>query len=97
MKTLRLKVILLISIMATVFLFFDSVAAFQRSLLVIESVPTGSRVLINGEFYGQTPMRVQLFPAEYRVRLVKEGYAPYRTQISVPPNRRLQIFANLEH
>lgn len=97
MKSLRFKIILLISIMATVFLFFHSAAAYQRSDLVIESAPSGARVLINGEFYGHTPMRARLFPAEYRVRLEKEGYAPYRTRISVPPNRRLQISANLEH
>jgi PEGA domain-containing protein len=97
MKSFRLKVILLISIMASVFLFFDSTAASQGGQLVVDSAPAGARVLINGEFYGHTPMRVRLYPEEYRLRLEKEGYNPYRTRIRIPKRKRLKIFANLEH
>jgi len=97
MKTLRLKVILLISMMASVFLFFDSTAAYQRGQLVVDSAPSGARVLLNGEFYGHTPLRVRLHAEEYRLRLEKEGYSPYRTRIRIPQSQRLKIFANLEH
>lgn len=97
MKSFRLNVILLISIMASVFLFFDSTAASQGGQLVVDSAPAGARVLINGEFYGHTPMRVRLYPEEYRLRLEKEGYNPYRTRIRIPKRKRVKIFATLEH
>jgi len=97
MKSFRLNVILLISIMASVFLFFDSTGASQGGQLVIDSAPAGARVLINGEFYGHTPMRVRLYPEEYRLRLEKEGYNPYRTRIRIPKRKRVKIFATLEH
>ena len=97
MKSFRLKVILLISMLASIFLFFDSTAASQGGQLVVDSAPAGARVLINGEFYGHTPMRVRLYPEEYRLRLEKEGYNPYRTRIRIPKRKRLKIFANLEH
>jgi hypothetical protein len=97
MKSLKLKVILLISMIASVFFFFDSTAASQRGQLVVDSAPAGARVLINGEFYGNTPMRVRLYAEEYRLRLEKEGYNPYRTRIRIPQGKRLKVFANLEH
>ena len=97
MKSLRLKVILLISMMASVFLFFDSSAASQYGQLVVDSAPSGARVLINGEFYGHTPIKVRLYPEEYRLRLEKEGYNPYRTRIHIPKRKRVKIFADLEH
>ena len=97
MKSLRLKVILLISMMASVFLFFDSTAASQHGQLVIDSAPAGARVLINGEFYGHTPIKVRLYPEEYRLLLEKEGYNPYRTRIHIPKRKRVKIFADLEH
>ena len=97
MKSLRLKVILLISMMVSVFLFFDSIAASQRGQLVVDSAPSGARVLINGEFYGHTPIKVRLYPEEYRLRLEKEGYNPYRTRIHIPQRKRVKIFAQMEH
>jgi hypothetical protein len=44
------------------------------ALLVVEVLPEGSTVFINGEEMGQTPLEAELAPGHYVVRVEHEGY-----------------------
>ncbi|MBB6480381.1 PEGA domain-containing protein [Spirochaeta isovalerica] len=44
--------------------------------LRINSNPAGSRVFINGEYKGETPVSLDLFNTNYEFRIEKEGYSP---------------------
>jgi len=44
--------------------------------LQINSNPEGSRVFINGDYKGETPLSLDLFNNQYDFRIEKEGHAP---------------------
>ena len=55
-----------------------------NTFLMIKSDPTGAKVYINGEYKGATPYsEANLTPGEYSLRVVKDGYLEYSTEIEV--------------
>ncbi len=52
-------------------------------LLVINSKPKGASVFINGKLTTATDDTLNLPPGEYRVRISKDGYLPWRKKIDV--------------
>ncbi|MCX7625948.1 MAG: DUF4384 domain-containing protein [Candidatus Sumerlaeaceae bacterium] len=69
------------------------VARYGR--LEIDSQPGNARIYIDGEYYGRTPHIVDRIEVGYHsLRLEKNGYEPYQTNIYVRPNdtRRVDVF-----
>ncbi len=52
-------------------------------LLVTNSTPNGAQVFLNGHLTTATDNTINLFPGEYQVRIVKEGYFPWEKKIKV--------------
>ncbi|HCZ06996.1 MAG TPA: hypothetical protein DHV12_07705 [Thermotogae bacterium] len=63
--------------------------------LEIYSNPLGAKVFLNGKYYGDTPLTVQINEGEYELVLIKEGYRAYVTQIEVDANIRQVVSVNL--
>lgn len=55
-----------------------------RSSLAIHTTPSGATVLLNGTPRGSTPLTIDpIDPGEYRLRLVKRGFAPSEEVLGV--------------
>jgi hypothetical protein len=64
----------------------DEAAVPTEGELLVESVPDGAQVTVNGIGWGRTPLTIKYVPiGEKRVRLTKDGY--------VSTERRVQISA----
>ncbi|MGC8840197.1 MAG: DUF4384 domain-containing protein [Candidatus Sumerlaeaceae bacterium] len=69
------------------------VARYGR--IEIDSTPDNARVYIDGEYYGRTPHIIDRLEVGYHsLRLEKNGYEPYQTNIYVRPNdtRHIDVF-----
>jgi hypothetical protein len=69
------------------------VARYGR--LEIESFPSEARIYIDGEYYGRTPQLIDRLEVGYHsIRIEKNGYEPYATNIYLRGNqtRHLDIF-----
>lgn len=55
----------------------------ERGLLVANSTPQGSRVLVDGRFLTATDDTVSLDPGEYDIEIVKEGYSPWKKRLKI--------------
>lgn len=53
----------------------------ETGLLVANSVPTGARILINGELRAATDDTISLDPGEYDIEISKDGYSPWRKRL----------------
>jgi len=61
----------------------------------VDTVPDQARIYLDGEYYGRTPQVIDRIEMGYhRLRIEKEGYQPYDTNIYVQPNvtKHLDIF-----
>jgi len=61
----------------------------------LDSSPDNARIYIDGQYYGRTPQIVDRLEVGYhRIRLEKNGYEPYDTNIYVRPNdmRHIDVF-----
>ncbi len=55
-----------------------------NTLLTIDSKPDGAKIYINDKDMGVTPYKiVNIKPGKYKVKIVKDGYLPFSTQITV--------------
>jgi hypothetical protein len=52
-------------------------------LLVVKSKPDGAQVNINGELKTATNSTINLSPGHYSVRLVKEGFQPWKKEVDI--------------
>ena len=53
------------------------------SHLFIDTEPQGAQVFLDGELRGQSPLQLDLPPGRVRVRIVKEGYAPWSRTLTL--------------
>ncbi len=55
-----------------------------NTMLNIDSKPSGSKIYINGKDMGITPYKAQnLKPGKYSIKIEKDGYLPFSTQIII--------------
>lgn len=67
-----------------------------RGALVLNSIPSGADVVINGRVMGQTPIVLENQPAGSRgLVLRREGYAPWSASIRVVADQRTTVRATL--
>lgn len=55
----------------------------KTGVLIVVSVPARARLYIDDVYYGLTPLRIDLAPGIYPVRLEMEGYKPFNEKVSV--------------
>jgi hypothetical protein len=67
----------------------------EKGKLLIDSTPAGAAVYLNGTLMGTTPLNLTLAPGKYSVRITKEGYMEYSTQVYIPRNGTIEIKAKL--
>ena len=55
----------------------------KRSILHVQSAPTGARLLINGEYKGTTPLKLPLPYGKYEVGLQYKNYYSWEAQVNL--------------
>ncbi len=70
----------------------------QRGILVVNSRPEGAAVYLNGEYRGNTPLRLEdLEPQAYDLRLTKTNFADWQGEVKVEANKAVKVEATLGH
>jgi|GEM_PF-1528134 len=65
--------------------------------LSVESVPSGSEVVVDGKSLGLAPVKLDTFPSgEHRLTVSREGYEVYRENIQIVLNQMSHIKAELK-
>src|SRR5439155_7108984 len=74
----------------------ESGPALPASWLFVESDPAGATVYVDGQFTGQTPLRVTtLATGDHRVRLVKDGYLENGRVVTIGKDRAQNVQVKL--
>ncbi len=68
----------------------------ENGELLIDSTPEGAAVYINGTLMGLTPLNITLTRGKYSIRITKEGYMGYSTEVYLPRNGSIEINARLQ-
>ncbi len=63
--------------------------------LSISSSPSGARVLVDGQFIGETPVVYSTSAGERRIRVELDEYARFQANVDLEPGAELSINANL--
>jgi hypothetical protein len=64
--------------------------------LIVESLPPGASVTVNGQPRGTTPLNMaELPPGEYRVTMSMKGYRDFATTVRVVAGERARAAARL--
>lgn len=80
-----------------VFDFGETTLELVDSTLNIESVPQGVTVLINGNYAGETPVKLDVLPnTEHAINLFKTGYVSQTDTVTVAKNSQQSLSYNLQ-
>jgi len=72
------------------------VAEPGKTTISVECNVAGARVLVDGREIGWTPLiDLPLSPGEHQVRVVREGYDPYRKRVRLERGRSLTLYVDL--
>ena len=70
---------------------FPAVAAVAKGTLLLNSIPARAKVYVDDVYYGLTPLRIELVPGVYPVRLELEGYQSIAEKVSVRSEDRTEL------
>ncbi len=65
----------------------DQVNNNQLGGLVVNSLPSGASVLLDGQLRGQTPLAISAELGKHQVRVELSGYQPYETEVNLVPRQ----------
>ena len=66
------------------------------AMLIIESDPSNSSVLLNGSYIGTTPLSLNLSAGRYEVKITKESYLNYTKLVELKPGETEHLAIKLE-
>jgi formylglycine-generating enzyme required for sulfatase activity len=59
--------------------------------ITVSSVPLDANVLIDGKFFGNTPLHIQLSPGSYLLEISSDLFKPWKHRLNVKPNEPQEI------
>ncbi len=72
------------------------VAGAVSGTIEVQSSTAGAIVSVDGRELGRAPQRIELRAGPHQVRVEKEGFAPYATEVHVVPGHSVRLSARLE-
>ncbi|MBM4043143.1 MAG: PEGA domain-containing protein, partial [Planctomycetes bacterium] len=70
----------------------------ERGTLAVNSKPDGASVHLDGEYRGNTPLKLEdLEPQTYSLRVSKTNFADWQQEVTVKPRETVTVEANLGH
>jgi hypothetical protein len=73
----------------------EAIAAGLGALWVL-SHPAGARVIVDGQYLGNTPLMTNVPPGDKTVKLELPGHKPWSSSVHVNAGRRVRVAASLE-
>lgn len=70
--------------------------AWTSGTLQLETSVPGALVAIDGEAAGAAPLKRELGPGAHRVRVTKDGFAPWEREVQIVPGHGARVVARLE-
>jgi len=62
----------------------------------LNSTPSGAKIYLDGKYQDITPQSLSnLEPGTYQLRLTKSGYQDWQQEVTVSPDKTIEIFVNL--
>jgi hypothetical protein len=62
----------------------------------LTSTPSGAKIYLDDKYQGITPQTLSnLEPGTYQLRLTKSGYQDWQQEVTVSPDKTIEIFVNL--
>ncbi len=74
----------------------ESLEKQQKGTLVVESIPSGAEIWIDGKEYGQTPKTFPADPGNYEVQLRKSSYEIYKEMVYITSETTTTVNASWE-
>jgi len=69
----------------------------SNASLLINVLPAGSDVLLNGTASGVTPLNLSLQPGRYKLRITRSSHIPYETNVVLRAGQRVTIEYHLHY
>jgi hypothetical protein len=69
----------------------------ETATLVVDSVPTGSDITVDGKYAGSTPSTLRLPPGDHVVRIEKTGFKPWQRTVSFNAGSNVSISPTLDN
>jgi hypothetical protein len=64
--------------------------------IVVNSVPDGAEVYVDGSFVGDAPAALKLAPGKHTIRVTSKGYKDWSRELSVLPSSDVKLTATLD-
>ncbi len=93
---MKIKILLITFIFILIAFIFFASFYLLRSTISISSNQSGANVYINGRFVGTTPYKRKAFKGKYDVRISKDGFEEYSTNVDLKGSKSETFSANLE-
>ncbi|MCD4741003.1 MAG: PEGA domain-containing protein, partial [Desulfobacteraceae bacterium] len=61
----------------------------------ISSSPKGAKIVVDGKYYGRSPMSLRLVPGKHNIKITKRGFQTYKQRIRIKPFQSHYINAAL--
>lgn len=65
------------------------------SSVVVNSIPNGADITVDGKYMGSTPSKLKLSPGGHAVLIQEQGYPPWQRTVTVAPGEQITISATL--
>ncbi len=72
-----------------------SSVGLEKGEILFQSHPEGALVLIEGEAKGKTPLKLNIAPGSYEVRMQMPGYLTWEAQINVEKGQMIPLYITL--
>jgi serine/threonine protein kinase len=78
---------IIIFLTGTLLYYYLTNTSSPKSSLIVDSIPAGAQVYVNGEFSGETPVTMELVVGKHEVRLTALHYYEWEAQVQLedPP------------
>ncbi|HVB33601.1 MAG TPA: PEGA domain-containing protein [Patescibacteria group bacterium] len=71
-------------------------AVASPETVLIQSVPTGADITIDGNYAGSTPSTLKLGPGQHTIIVSKSGFKPWQRTLSTEPGANVTVGATLQ-
>lgn len=93
---MKIKILLITLILILIAISFFAYFYLLRGTISISSNPSGANVYINGKFVGITPYKIKAFRGSYDLKILKDGFEEYSTNVDLKGRRGVTLLVNLE-
>lgn len=73
-----------------------AIGVYSTGYIDIKTSPEEVKVYVNGEYFGETPARLEFQEGNYSIRVEKEGYKTVSNKVKVLGNQTTELYITME-